>query len=85
MIKGEKYVADKLKKYSSQEVESFVNRKKVYYEALEKTLQTLGEEFDKVDGQAIESIREEVNGLKYKKSDIEALLNDVKKTLEYDV
>ncbi|MFV0255427.1 MAG: hypothetical protein ACK5G7_04800 [Erysipelotrichaceae bacterium] len=83
--KGEKYVIKKLNDYSSQEAETFSNKKEVYFDAMDTAIQNIKKHLHSADGKSINALMERAEGLGSEKNAVENVLEDVKKTIEYNI
>lgn len=80
---GEKHLIDKLNDYSSQEAETFSNKKEVYFDAMEYAIANIKSHLESADGKSIDSLKERAE--KLDKDIVNEVLEDVKLTVEFDI
>lgn len=82
---GEKFVINRLNSYSSQEANHFNVQRQVYFEAMTNIIVVVEEHINQAQSLSIDKIKGETDNLGSKRNMVDQLLDDVKKSIEYEV
>lgn len=85
MGKGRKYVIDLLQQQCEDDAKSLTNQKQLYFEVMTNSEAKLLEIVQRSDSKAVQEQIKEIENLSGKKTAVNDVLNDVIKTLEYEV
>ncbi|WOO86639.1 hypothetical protein RZE82_05860 [Mollicutes bacterium LVI A0039] len=83
--KAEKHVIKQLQDYAESELDKFVFNKEVYYDSMERVIQTLNTAYHAKSGQGIEQLIDNISELRKQKEAVGQVLKDVEQTIEFNV